>query len=209
MHTIQYRLLMFVLACVMFCSLLGCGNTQVSYITADTVEPYFDTIEGDHSVTSDCFMLATASDVAVATIPVYVCGAVNAPGVYYLPAGSLKKDALDMADGFAEDASREYVNLAETVSEGEQIYFPTLSEIEAWNPIYNILGDSAEDGRIAINSATKEQLMTLPGIGESKAEAIISYREQHGAFNKPEDLLNVSGIKDGVYQRIKDYIVVD
>ena len=77
------------------------------------------------------------------------------------------------------------------------------------SPIYTMTGDSAEDDRVHINVATKEQLMTLPGIGESKADAIISYRNEHGPFASPEDLLNVSGIKDGVYQRIKDYIVVD
>ena len=149
------------------------------------------------------------ADSSTEQIPVYVCGAVNNPGVYYLPVGSLKQDALLMAGGFTEDACLEYVNLAETISEGEQIYFPTLSEIESMSPIYTMTGDSAEDDRVHINVATKEQLMTLPGIGESKADAIISYRNEHGPFASPEDLLNVSGIKDGVYQRIKDYIVVD
>lgn len=205
MHTIQYRLLTVVLACMILVTLFGCTRSKVSYVAESSEDATLCEQTGAY----DYEQMATDSDAKPDTIPVYVCGAVNAPGVYYLPVGSLKKDALDMAGGFIDDASREYVNLAETISEGEQIYFPTLSEIETWNPIYTMSGDSGEDGRIPINSATKEQLMTLPGIGESKATAIITYRKQYGPFKQAEDLLNVSGIKDGVYQRIKDYIVVD
>lgn len=213
MHTIKYRLLIVMLACSLLGTIVGCGRQKVSFVTddADVVATSHegDSTQDDEIGTLDGFVVASGTDASQPMIPVYVCGAVNAPGVYYLQVGSLKKDALDCAGGFAEDASREYVNLAETISEGEQIYFPTISEIDTWKPIYNMSGDSSEDGRISINSANREQLMTLPGIGESKADAIIAYREQNGPFGTTEDLLKVPGIKDGVYQKIKAYIVVD
>ena len=66
-----------------------------------------------------------------------------------------------------------------------------------------------EDGRINLNTASKEQLMTLSGIGESKAETIISYREKNGAFQTIEDLMNIPGIKNGVFEKIKDNIRVN
>lgn len=140
-------------------------------------------------------------------IAVYVCGAVANPGVYYLSIDAIKKDALDAAGGFIEGAAESYVNLAEGVAEGEQIYIPYEEEL---NSSYSPLsGESESGGMVNINTATAEVLMTLPGIGESKADAIIKYREQHGAFNSIEDIKNISGIKDGVYDNIKDLIVVN
>lgn len=207
MHTIQYRLLTVVLAFGLFGTLLGCDGSQVTFVSEDVTDMQVsETTTQIQTEDSQDFV----EDVEeLKEIPVYVCGAVNHPGVYYLSVGSLKKDALELAGGFTEDACREYVNLAEVISEGEQIYFPTLSEIDTWEPIYNVSGASPEDDRVNINSATREQLMTLPGIGQSKADAIIAYREKYGPFQTTEDLLSVSGIKDGVYQKIKDYIVAD
>ena len=216
MHIIQYRLVIVVLICGFLLLINGCGKNPVTFVSDDMDSTEEAAGADDNTATgvgiqeaSGGILADEQADSSTEQIPVYVCGAVNNPGVYYLPVGSLKQDALLMAGGFTEDACLEYVNLAETISEGEQIYFPTLSEIESMSPIYTMTGDSAEDDRVHINVATKEQLMTLPGIGESKADAIISYRNEHGPFASPEDLLNVSGIKDGVYQRIKDYIVVD
>ena len=142
----------------------------------------------------------------------HVCGAVNEPGVYYLAEGSRKQDAVEAAGGFMEDAARSYVNLAERIKDGEKIYIPTEVEVEegkvAADPVD---GPAAEqdDGLVDLNKADKSELMTLPGIGETKAEAIIAYREEHGSFNSPEEILGVQGIKDGVYNKIKDKIVVD
>ena len=85
------------------------------------------------------------------------------------------------------------------------IYVPgNDEEISVGNTQY----PAVEDGLVNINTADKETLMTVPGIGESKADAIIAYRNEHGMFEKIDDLMNIPGIKDGVFQKIKEYIKV-
>ena len=141
-------------------------------------------------------------------VPVYVCGAVKSPGVYYVSITALKQEALDMAGGFTEDAAVDYINLAETVVSGEKIYFPYTYELQEGYNMQSEQIDSGSSRCVNINTATKEQLMTLPGIGESKAEAIIKYREKNGPFQNVQDITKIPGIKEGVYNNIKDHIVV-
>ncbi|MBQ9200026.1 MAG: helix-hairpin-helix domain-containing protein [Lachnospiraceae bacterium] len=146
----------------------------------------------------------------------YVCGAVKTPGVYYLSESSIKQDAVLMAGGFAEGASEEYINLAEHIKEGERIYIPYKEELEAdltlsceKEDVTEVKGFYDTEGRLNINYADKEALKELPGIGDAKADAIIKYREENGAFKTVDDIKNVTGIKAGVYDNIKDYITVD
>ncbi|MBR4515523.1 MAG: helix-hairpin-helix domain-containing protein [Lachnospiraceae bacterium] len=146
----------------------------------------------------------------------YVCGAVVMPGVYYLTEGSRKQEAVLAAGGFTEAAAQSFVNLAERVKDGEKIYIPTEDELEAGKlPVDSDFdtdaGTSAEadSGLINLNTADKNQLMTLPGIGEAKADSIIAYRDGHGGFKSPEEILEVQGIKDGIYNKIKDKVTVD
>ena len=145
-------------------------------------------------------------------ICVHVCGAVNDPGVYYLEGGSRVYEAVEMAGGLLEDAAQEYVNLARELSDGEQIYIPTYEEASEQGLEIGSAGSStdssASDGLININTATSEELQTLPGIGQTKAEAIIAYREDNGDFSSIEDITNVSGIGESTYENIKDYITV-
>ena len=147
---------------------------------------------------------------------VHVTGAVAHPGVYQLPAGSRVYQAIEMAGGLTEQASEREINLAEGVTDGQKLYIYTREESEALvsSGGGGLVGDiGAENGgtdaRVNINTADKEELMTLAGIGESKAEAIIAYREENGGFSSPEDIKNISGIKDGVYSKIKDSICVN
>lgn len=147
-------------------------------------------------------------------VPVYVCGAVCNPGVYYIPVDSIKQDALLAAGGFAEGACENYVNLAEAVFSGERIYFPYEEELgEGYSPV-SYEGSTVYEGdygsqKVNINLATADILMTLPGIGAGKAQAIIDYRESVSPFYKIEDIKNVAGIKDNIYNNIKDSIVVN
>lgn len=137
-------------------------------------------------------------------ICVYVCGAVVNPGVVELAEGSRADAALQAAGGFAEDACRDYVNLAAKLSDGEKLYFPSVTEAEAL-----VASKEAEEtGLVNINTANAEALMTLPGIGETRAQDIISYREEHGPFQKKEDLQKVSGIKENMYEKLCDKIIV-
>lgn len=136
-------------------------------------------------------------------IYVYVCGAVNNPGVVILQEGSRAEAALEAAGGFRQDARRDYVNLAARVSDGEKLYFPT--EEETADPSEESIGD----GLININTADETALCTLTGIGESRARDILRYREENGPFEKCEDIMKVPGIKDSVYSKIRDRIKIE
>ncbi len=136
---------------------------------------------------------------------VYVCGQVAAPGVYELPLGSRVYEAIGKAGGMLDTAAAEQLNQAAVVEDGQRLYVPTVEEAKAGG--VNLDGSSS-DGRVNINTAGKEELMTLSGIGESKAEAILAYREANGGFREPEELMQVDGIKEGTYNKIKDSIKV-
>ena len=200
--------------------LSACGG-EVKYVALDADENHgeIDSTDTGYAtdIGDDCdsYMSVASpfdSDVYDAweetKIPVYVCGAVNSPGVYYVSSTALKQEALDLAGGFTEDAAVDYINLAETVVSGEKIYFPYIYELQDGYNMQPEQPDSGSSRYININTATKEQLMTLPGIGESKAEAIIKYREKNGPFQNIQDITKIPGIKEGVYNNIKDHIVV-
>ncbi len=157
-----------------------------------------------------------------------VCGAVQRPGVYELEAGGRVYQALACAGGVTEEAAEEYVNQARPAVDGEQIYVPTEEEVSQ-DPaafldgrIFPVLpeegtgtdaGSAAKspsvERKVNLNTASKEELKTLSGIGDTRAESIISYRETNGPFTSIEDLKKVDGIKDGVFQKIKDGITVN
>lgn len=143
-------------------------------------------------------------------IYVYVCGCVNNPGVYSLERDARMFQAIEMAGGIREDGCADYLGMAERISDGERIYIPSKEEIQN-NPDYaaeKTSESSVENDLININMASKEQLMTLPGIGEAKADAIIQYRKDKGGFSRIEDIMNISGIKEAAFSKIKDYICV-
>ena len=142
-------------------------------------------------------------------ICVHVCGCVNVPGVYYLDAGSRVHEAVEMAGGMTADADSQYVNLAQEAEDGSQIYIPSRKEVEEGSvPAAESVSQEEADSRININTATVDELKTLPGIGDIKAEAIISYRESAGGFSSPEEIQNVAGIKKNSYEKIKEMIKV-
>lgn len=136
-------------------------------------------------------------------ICVYICGEVVNPGVYELKNGSRIYDALKQAGGFSPNAAKEYINLAESLRDGQQILVPGQEDIKSLS-----VSNQSGDGLVNINTASAEELTTLAGIGKSRAEAIISYRDNNGGFSSIEDIMQVSGIKEGAFQKIKDYIKV-
>lgn len=137
---------------------------------------------------------------------VQVNGAVKAPGVYKLAAGSRIFQAVEQAGGLSEQADAEKINQAEYVRDGQMIYIPAAGQEEP-EPFPEESRD--EDGRINLNTATEAELMTLPGIGKAKAGSILKWREKNGGFGQIEDLMKVEGIKDGVFAKIKDSVKVD
>ena len=173
--------------------------------------------------------LSEASSEEAKTLVVHICGAVSAPGVYELPAGSRIIDAVEAGGGFLPEADEACCNLAEEIVDGCQIYIMTKSEScadgqtekkagiqtspdsDMQTTDRNVRSNSApalENGLVNLNTADVAALMTLPGIGESRAKAIISYREQHGAFAQIEDIMKISGIKQAAFSKIKDKITV-
>ena len=144
---------------------------------------------------------------------VHVCGEVVNPGIYELPAGSRIYEAVKAAGGFTENAAEESVNLASPIEDGVQIRIYSKEETETLAagaaPFdgFEASGEGKEPV-VNLNTATKEELMTLSGIGESRAEDIIRYREENGGFQNIEDIMKVSGIKDAAFQKIKDRITV-
>lgn len=153
-------------------------------------------------------------------IYVHVCGQVKNPGVYEFTAGARILDGIKAAGGLTKKAAADAVNQAEFLEDGTQIYIPTEKEISADQSETKQLETRQENksnlsgisegasSKVNLNLATKEELMTLPGIGEAKANSIITYREEHGNFKSIEDIKNITGIKDGVFHSISDYITV-
>jgi competence protein ComEA len=144
-------------------------------------------------------------------IVVHVTGAVPRPGVYALPQGARIQDAISAAGGFLAEADKELINLARPLEDGERLEIPYM---EGASPVIPTPGEeegefsTTESDLIDINTAAQFELETLPGIGPTTAQKIIEYREENGPFLAIEDIINVSGIGPGTYERIKDLITV-
>lgn len=136
-------------------------------------------------------------------IYVYVCGQVNNPGIVTLSKGARIFEAIQGAGGITENGNPDAINQAKPVEDGQMIYIPMIGEE------YTMDSQEEEgDKLVNINTASVSELTTLPGIGESRANDIISYRDSNGDFKTIEDIMNVPGIKEAAFNRIKDYIKV-
>lgn len=169
------------------------------------------------------------------TVFVDVKGAVNKPGVYEIEENKRVMDAINLAGGLSNNANTINLNLSKKVTDEMYIIIYTKNEILNYKKNNSngeitcasnecVCPDSSNDacikkedanksenkvnGKVSINSASKEELMTLSGVGEAKADAIISYRQNNGNFKSLEDIKNVSGIGDALYEKIKDNITL-
>lgn len=202
----------------------GTGVDEATVV--DTVSLSDDEIAG---TVVDSVDAAAAIEIAV-----HVCGCVNNPGVYTLCTGARINDAVAAAGGFTPEADVNYLNLAGFLRDGVKVYVPSVDETKDLGQDGRISFDAAgegavsssmtgadvvssgmigigadvDDGLVNINTATRDELMTLPGVGESKADAIIKYREENGGFETISQIMNISGIKDGLFNKIKDKIKV-
>ena len=125
------------------------------------------------------------------------------------------QNQIELAGGFAKDAAISAVNQASVLQDGQQLYIVTVEEqktkqLSSSEVSLETSGEGrvADAGKVNINQASEEELMTLPGIGEAKAEAILQYRSEHGGFSDAQELLQISGIKEAGFQKIKDSITV-
>ena len=153
------------------------------------------------------------------TYAIHLTGCITNPGVVYVPSGGILYDAILLAGGFTQEADTEVANLAMKLTNGMQIRIPSKNDTnKTWLISYGV-GNNQSDyahkehasdtkNTVNINTASISQLMTLSGIGESTAKAIISYREEQGPFSSIEDIMNVPGIKEGKYNKIKDDISI-
>jgi competence protein ComEA len=137
-------------------------------------------------------------------VAIYVTGAVQAPGVYYLPEESRVQDALEAAGGPTTAADLDRVNLARRVRDEDQVYFPEVGEESL--PSTSTGGSTA--GLININSETAGELEKLPGIGPALAQSIVDHREDHGPFADIDEIMDVRGIGQGVFEDIRELIAV-
>ena len=142
-----------------------------------------------------------------AVIFVDIKGAVKKPGVYQMKVGDRVKDALDAAGGLTAEADSQKVNLAQRVEDQMVIVVPKVGEEAEEIPAGETRKEATKDGKVDINTATVEELKTLKGVGEKKAEAIIEYRKKNGSLQTKEDLMKVRGIGKKLFESFQERIV--
>lgn len=186
-------------------------TTSIVDSTKESEESVFQKEEKISDEKQDTRGEETALDV----LYVHIVGAVDRPGIYILPVGSRVYEGIEMAGGFLDGAAVEYINQADYLKDTQQIIVPTVEEVEQGMATPNLketqqIGTAPPSlsGKVNLNSATQEELMTLSGIGLAKAQAILTYRGEIGKFEKIEDIMNIEGIKEGVFNKIKDKITV-
>lgn len=187
----------------------------------ETVSPEADIVAQGHGKESE--ETHTSEETTPDWIYVHVCGQVLTPGVYALPEGSRVWDAVEAAGGLTETAQPDAVNLARMVLDGSKVTIPDPSQVQdqgfSWYEAGDgSLGSGGNDqgmtlaentsGLVDLNRATVEELMTIPGIGQSRAQAIVAYRQSHGSFGSIQEIMQVTGIKEGLFEAIRQYITV-
>lgn len=201
--------LLAVVAGIFYC----CGSTGSERVTLTKENGEFaatENIDTENIDTENTVTENTEDDRAeVSVCYVYVCGEVLYPGVYRLSEGQRIYEAIGLAGGFTPEAAQSYLNLAQPVTDGMKIEVPDEERAAALPAeTVSIAAVSTDNSKVNINTADRDQLMTLAGIGEARAEAIIAYRTEHGSFQTIEDIMKVSGIKEAAFQKIKEKITV-
>lgn len=179
--------------------LCGCGsNDEVMELLEANCDEYPSDVEEAGALSSSM----QESDLKEQTIFVYICGEVERPGVYELPSGSRLYEVVNRAGGLTGAADENSLNQAAVVSDGQQIYVPKKGE-------ESISGEAkTSSALININTADEAALCSITGIGASRAADIVAYRQANGPFGSIEDIMKVSGIKEGLFAKIKDQITV-
>lgn len=204
--------------------LCGCASTQdevaLELVESESTVPQNMTQmsekEADTKTQMQEIEIPLERESAPQQVYIYLCGAVALPGVYCLAEGSRLYEAVELAGGLTQEADENCLNMARQITDGEQIVILTLDEAaslkEAGAYMYPTAAAQAsapqEAGLVNINTATVPELTSVSGIGESRAQAIIDYREKNGRFGSIEDIKNVDGIKDGLFSKIKDKITI-
>jgi len=196
--------------------LYGCGKAEPTMIPIVALDAESTTEEGQ-TLKEQGKLEGTAKEslesLEDSLIYVYISGAVEKTGVYEVEPDSRLYQVIEIAGGFLENASVDSVNQARKVIDGEQIRIPTVEEILSGEIVIeesSINGEvgSSSNSLVNINTATKDQLCTIAGVGETRAEGIIAYREKHGEFKEIEDIMKIDGIKEGLFSKMQGEITV-
>lgn len=179
----------------------GKADDRIELVVTDSVISTSDEA-GSHFDSSD----DSTKDDSNTDIYVHICGAVINPGVYQVPVGTRVYQALELAGGSSDDAYLSGINLADKLADGQKVYIP--AEGENAEGILSTDSGGVQSVMININTASEAELMTLPGIGQSRAKDIINYRVKNGLFESIDDIMKVSGIKEAAFEKIKDLIKV-
>ena len=200
----------FIITIFFMCTFCACSKeTQVMLEESET---YLQ--ESQFASVTETSVEVSSSE-SGSTIFVHVCGQVNAPAVYEFEKGARVVEAIEKAGGFMENAATDYLNLAKVLTDGEKIYVPDKEEALGLNPVNvdtaqgNVADAKDTNTKVNINTASKEELLSLKGIGDSRAQDIINYRTENGKFAAIEDIMKVPGIKQGAFNKIKDNIRVE
>ena len=179
----------------------GKADDRIELVVTDSVISTSDEADSHFDSSDD-----STKDDSNTDIYVHICGAVINPGVYQVPAGTRVYQALELAGGSSDDAYLSGINLADKLADGQKVYIP--SEGENAEGILSTDSGDVQSVMININTASEAELMTLPGIGQSRAKDIINYRVKNGFFESIDDIMKVSGIKEAGFEKIKDLIKV-
>ncbi len=190
-----------------------CGAVFVYYLTNEDDKQVDDEViinEMDHNDLLERFQAFEAEDEENGEDRwfVDVKGEVKKPGLYEVDKDARVKHVIDLAGGFTDEAASEHVNLAQKVSDEMVIYVPKNGEGDGFLNEMPTATNGQSMQKINVNKASAEELTQLNGIGPAKAEAIISYREEHGPFKSVEDLLQVNGIGEKTLENIRDDITI-
>lgn len=214
--TMKRTIMILILSVLITIMFSACGEEEIMLqeVSGDTGSVSEEIVAAEASPGTDKVRTEQAAEsdsTSAACVYVYVCGEVATPGVYELMQGARIYEAVQLAGGLTEDADPSVINQAEPVTDGMMIRIPARGSEEAAQAASVQTGQQiASDGTVLIdiNTADAATLMMLPGIGESKAAAIIAWREENGGFAVKEDLKNVSGIGDSTYERLSPQITV-
>ena len=179
----------------------GKADDRIELVVTDSVISTSDEADSHFDSSDD-----STKDDSNTDIYVHICGAVINPGVYQVPAGTRVYQALELAGGSSDDAYLSGINLADKLADGQKVYIPV--EGENAEGILSTDSGGVQSVMVNINTASEAELMTLPGIGQSRAKDIINYRVKNGFFESIDDIMKVSGIKEAAFEKIKDLIKV-
>lgn len=205
------RILFFIVCCMSGALFLsGCGFQKEVVLEHSGYELSAELLSEKQAESDLSKVTAAEATEAEDLIYVYICGQVKKPGVYQVHADDRVFVAIELAGGLTEEADVSGVNQAQKLSDGQMIYVPaegeSVSSLE--NGTSQIAQEALNAGLVNINTADLEGLMSLPGIGEGKAQSILQYRQEHGSFQSIDEIMNVNGIKEGIYKKFKDKITV-